>query len=497
MADIVVDNFQKGVAVSPFVGFGSMVGMDIFRKPGVIQNAPALVQQGTVTLGDNVTAQGIDSHGNIYLGTADGNIYKQAAGSPTGTYTVIGTTTSGTPVHDFAFVQDYLIISKGSATLDLYGPLSSGSAYIPDWKTGLNLSVNGYKKMVVGQDNVLYIANEGALASQTGLYPTLSTTPSAIASASCLSTGLPTNRVATTICEMNRYIVIVTCFGNAQSGKTRIYFMDRGTLDPSKTSFSLSIGVDIPERRINQLINQNNKLIMFGPDTGTFYTTNSTNYSIITTLPGRQINQTYNTLPNAVALLNNEILFGIGLNTLYQSTSQVGQGIFSLQGNSVITKAIASVGSPNLLPIVFGSILVTGTDIWQTGYKNNSLTSILDSTTSNNYLAESSKCWFESPMYDTGTYLIPRIFQNIQFNLANNLVSGQTITVSYRTAINEAYGVYAPAKSFSFTTYGTVNSFKSPFPTIPTTNIQLFVTLDSGVNGLPGNEVQLQSIILS
>lgn len=493
--NIVIDNFQKGVASSPFIGFASMVGMDIFRKPGIIQNAPALVQQSTVTLTGLVTAQGIDSHGNVYIGTNDGNVYKQA--SVGAVYTLIGTTTGNSPIHDFAFVQDYLIISKSNQTLDLYGPLIGGSGYINDWKTGLNQSVNGYKKMVVGQDNVLYIANEGALASQTGLYPTLSTSPSAIANASCLSTGLPTNRIATTICEMNRYIVIVTCFGNAQSGKTKVYFMDRGTLDASKTSFSLSIGVDIPERQINQIINQNNRLVMFGPDTGTFYTTNSTNYSIITTLPGRQLNQTYSTKPNAITLLNNEILFGIGLNTLYTSTPQVGQGVFSMQGNAVITKAIGSNGNPNLLAMIFGSILVTNTDVWQVGYTISPNIYILDSTTPNNYLAESSQCWFETPMYDTGTYLIPRIFQNIQFNLANNLVAGQIITVSYRSAINEAYGLYAPTKSFSFTTYGSVNSFKSPFPTIATTNIQLFVTFDSGTNGLPGNEVQLQSIILS
>lgn len=490
---IIIQDWQKGVASSPFTGFASMVGVDIFRKPGIIQNAPGLVQLPAITFTGLQTAQVIDANGNIYIGTSDGNFYKNNILIQSG----IGF------IHDMVIVQNYIVISKSNTTLDLFGDITSGApVYVPGWRTGLNTSSSGYKKMVLGQDNVLYIANEGALASQTGLYPTFPTASGAISNASCLSTGLPYGRVAQTICEMNRYIVIVTSFGNGTTGKTRVYFMDRGTLDPSKTSFSLSIGVDIPERKINQIVNQNNRLVMFGPDTGTFYTTNSTSYAAIAMLPNRQILQSYVTLPNAVTLLNNEILFGIGLSVLYTGSYQVGQGIFSLQGSSVVTKAISSTGNYDLGPISFGSILVTNTDTYQVGYQSTiggSSVYLLDSTGTNSYLAQAAECWFETAMYDTGTYLVPRAFQNIQFNLANNLVAGQTITVAFRTATNEQYSVPV---TFAYAKYGTVgnglnNSFKATYATRTGTNIQLRVTLDSGPSAIPGNEVQLQSIILT
>jgi len=497
---ITIQGWPKGVGASPYVGFGKMVGMDIFRKPGVIQAGVSLNQwdlghsSGYIT--SRPTVEVTDSSGNLFTGFSDGTIKY-------GSFTIA---TTGKVIHDMVIVNDYLVISKSDTELSLYGPISGAASFTLSWKTGMELSTNGWKKMFVGQDNVIYIGNETKLASITGIASSIG---SWTLNTSCLSTGIPQSRVIQTICEINRYVAIMTTVGNGTYGSAVLYYMDRGLKDTLGTSFFLTIGVPIPERFINQMVNQNNRLLFFGCDTGTIYTSNTVTYSPIAVIPGRLQAQNYTTYANAVAIINNEVLFGIGgsFNTAFDTV----YGVYSIRGNSLITKNTISsgeYGQTTSVAIGFISAFPNGTYHvgWQTGLSTFGI-DLADYRIGANYT-----CWFESPLYETGEALKPRTFQTAQFNFGNNLVSGQALKIYYRQSSNAPW-VYYATYSYSGTTLtmtfwdGTTssqvlpsnqsgfNSFASKFPVTLTTNVQVKVPFDTG-NAPYGSNIELQSIIL-
>ncbi len=498
---ITITGWQRGVASSPYLGFGKMVGMDIFRRPGIIQVGQKLTNTG-VSFTGFPTAEVIDKSGNIYIGTSDGKVYKNG---------VVQAGWGGNIIHDLLIVQDCLLIFYNQTTISLATNLSGVVTYTSSWKTGLELSTFGWKKAILGQDNVIYFGNETKLGSLVAFTPTPSVSPTSATAnlnTSCISTSLPNDRVIQTICEWNRYVVMSTSKEGNGFGNTKMYFMDRGLLDGNETSFNLSIGIEIPERYVRQLINKDNKLYFFGNDTGTFYTTDTTTYSVITALPNRLQGEVYNesfpTTPNAVALVDNEILFGIGGS--FNSAYDVVYGVYALRGTSVTCKHIISSGEYGQTNNVsIGAICVISSSQYNVGWTSNSVygVDIADFRLGTDYIP-----WFESAFYETGTSIKPRTFQTVQFNFGSNLINNQGMKLYYRSATNSAwifYATYSYATGTLTMTYadgsttsqtGTFNSFNSKFPVTITTNLQIKVTFTTGDSAPYGSNIELQSIIL-
>ena len=480
---ITIQGWQKGIANSPYLGFSKMVGLDIFRKPGIIQAGLRLDATTPITTA-LINCSCIDAQGNTYYGTNDGKFYKNT--------TLVNTSPENSPIHDMVIVYDanvsfyFIIISYQGTTLDIY-KVSDGT-FTSTWVSGLQDShdangVNGWKKMFLGQDNVVYIANVNKLASIVGF-----NSASPAINLSALSTGLPQGRTIQTICEMGKYVAISTSDGFGTSGNTKIYFMDRGTLNGTGTGFYLSLPIDIPERIINQMTTTDNRLYFFGCDTGTFYTSNSITYSAIAIIPMRLPTQNYTTYATSIAILNNEILWGIG--GAYNSAYNTVYGVYALRGNSIICKNIISSGEyGQTTSVAIGSIFnISGN--YQVGWQTGNSTFGLDTSSTN--IGTSFGCWFESPFYETGTALLPRAFETIQFNFGQNLVDNQRLRVSYRSAINKAWSTPV---IYSWKKYGAVNSLHDKFPTENTTNIQLKVEFDTNV--ITPDWFSTQSIVLA
>lgn len=490
---IKISGFEKGIATSPYKGFVKIVGLDIYKKPGIVQLGAKLINTG-LTLTGRPTASCIDPYGNKYIGTSDGYVYKNG--------TAIAS--SRGIIHDIVYVGDYILISTGGAYIDAYGPVSVGPTYLSAQFTATNFTASsyGWKKMFVGQDNVVYIGNENRLATITNIFtsvtaagtgPAVNAIGSWILNASCFSTGLPTGRIIQTLCEYNRYVCIVTSAGSGVSGNTRIYFMDRGTLDPSKTAFSLSIGIDIPEQRVWQIINQNNRLIFFGNDTGTIYTTNTVTYTPVAMLPNRIVSQSYNILqcPNAISIVENEILFGVGGGT--NSAFDTVYGVYSLKGTSLICKNIVSSGEYGQGADVFiGTITGNGSN-YRVGWKTGTTYGV-DETSFN--LNSNFNAWIESPMYDVGEPEQKATYQKIKIELGRNFeaptTSGnQRIRLSYRGATDEDYTVITP--TISSADYLGKNAIHIPAKITGLVGLQVKIEFDVGTENY-GQNIELRSV---
>jgi len=353
--------------------------------------------------------------------------------------------------------------------------------------------------MFVGQDNVVYIGNENRLATITNIYTIVTAAGTGsvvnaigswVLNASCFSTGMPTGRIIQSLVEYNRYVCIVTCQGDGNSGNTRIYFMDRGTLDPSKTSFSLSIGVDIPERKIRQIVNQNNRLIFFGPDTGTFYTTNTVTYSVLARIPGRIQGQTFTVYPNAITIVNNEVLFGIG--GVYNSAYDMTYGVYSLREGSLMCKNTISTGSYGQAGAVYiGFLQDVSIDTYLVGWQDASTYGV---DTTGTTIGTNFNCWIESPMYDCGDPEMPATFNKIKIEMGTALVAptsgNQQIRLSYRGSVNTTY---LPIITLSSANYLGYNAIHIPARISGLNGLQVKIEFDTGT-AIYGQNIELRSI---
>src|ERR1017187_2979168 len=107
---IVINKWTSGLGSSVYTGFSKVVGLDIFNKPGIIQQGLSLSNTGTVFNGLAV-AEVISLTGDSYTGTDNGDLYKNGV-----FFANIAIT-----IQDLLIVGDYLLISTIGTDLFLYG----------------------------------------------------------------------------------------------------------------------------------------------------------------------------------------------------------------------------------------------------------------------------------------------------------------------------------------------------------------------------------------
>jgi len=496
---IQVNNFQGGIATSPYVGFGKMIGLDIFRKPGIIQCNTRLVNFGSNTVGTFftglVTAQVLTPDGALFQATNNGKVYRNG--------TDLGVSRGN--IHDMVYIQDYIVIVGSTGVVDLYGPVSVGGSYISNWQTITIPSVtNGYMKATVDGTNI-YISSYNNIAKIAGF-----SAGTGVLTQNKLATNTFLGRTIQTMVGYSRYIAVMASDGYSSA----LYFVDTARIDPDGVSLYVSRPVPIQESKVVQMINYNNRLYFFGNDTGTLYITNQVSYSPVAMLPNRLQTQSYNlyNTPNSICVSGNEILLGIG--GTVNSAFDVVYGVYAFRNNSLVCKSIISTGGYGQTNVItFGSIISIVNDSYQVSWQDGTTYGV---DQSNLYIATGFNAWFESPFYETGTAIKPRTFQTVQFNFASNMVDGQRLRLKYRIASNQDWVKYADysyndntltmtfydssgAVTNTTTSEGLYNTFHSDFPVTNTTNMQIRVEFDTSfgiTSALYGTNIELQSITL-
>lgn len=122
--DLVIDNFQKGIAASPHVGFGDMRNLDISTIPGSIRinNLTELKANGaTLSINQVISIVRNPINSSQFWAVSIGGSVLQSNDSGA-TWTVIAGNTAGN-VMGLEIWKDYLFVARASA-LDVLGPLT-------------------------------------------------------------------------------------------------------------------------------------------------------------------------------------------------------------------------------------------------------------------------------------------------------------------------------------------------------------------------------------
>jgi len=422
---ITIGDWQKGTAESPYYGFGSIKNCEVFETPGALKIGNSLIPK----------LSNLQYIPVAYLKASSGDEFVLLSNDGIGTSTLYKNGVSLTNVAgqawDMVEYKGYLIISS-SVGLHAYG-ITTATAYFNTFKSGLT-SVY-YIKMIVGQDDKVYLTNGNSVATITNFVAGgFAVAPTCTLTATALD--LKDGQYAVTLEELGTKIMIGTQGGGSWSARgsqrvANIYPWNRqaGTLgNPGLADLPIKLN----ECGIHAMKSVNNILYVVAGTRGNIYKTDGTSCVKIGRLPWTQ-DRSYATsicaFPNAIELSSNNNLL-VGISPYSGNVENTGVYEINIDGKNEIvlkhTKNSSSIGviATNALDTVF------------VGFQTGS-TFGLDYTIGNSYGDYSAMA--ESQVYIVGDAIKKKTFQHIDFTLGKLFTNQQKIRLSYRKNTEVGY----------------------------------------------------------
>lgn len=479
---ITISDWQKGQVKHPIYGFGLLKNVEIFENPGIAKLKNRAVLRSTITPDQLPIAEVTDIYGNIYTLTGEtgaGKFYKNG--------TVIQSGLAN--AWDLVIYKDYVWV-RHSTVMSCYGPISIvGADWFGNVATGFNGSYNG--QLLVGQDDFLYSGNgnyvariEVTASGVSGVAPTLSTNLTAL--------DLPDGQYVSSLEEYGTKIVIGTHGGSSYSSRgnsnsARLYAWNRqlGTLgNPGLADLPIIFN----ENGVNAIKQHANKLYVSAGTQGNIYVTDSTNYIKIATLPYTKdgVIYTSSVYSNALEISPQGNLL-VGLSGDFNES--VKTGIYEINiSDPSYPISYRTPTSTNTGTIKIGFINSVSYQTLNVGWSNGSSYGV-DETDFRMYASYGGV--IESQLIKVGSYNSKKTFQHIEWSLAEPLVSGQNIRISYRKNSREDWTV---TSTWGFATTGAVMSFEDVAAIADCEYIQLKIELDQSLTTLYGYNLQLISV---
>lgn len=464
---LVISAPRQGIAPSPHVGFGNMQNLDIFSLPGVVKLNNKLANASTTAVTarikwivrDPVTVANIyavDTAGDLYVSTDSGATFADLGTQPT----------DGGAGQGLAIWKDYLFCARATA-VDLYGPLSSSPAWRNSW-AGLTLTSDTlwHPILVSKLDGELYIgagryiSNVAEVSGQNFTWDTAGTY-----SATAAALTLPEYYRVKCLAEQGNNLMIGTWIG------TNIYDNKIADIFPwDGTSTTYSDPIQINENGVNAILNIGNNLYILAGIDGKIYKSNGVQAWVIGQIPLSVADITngkyLEPYPGAIAHYKNKLFFGVS------SASTSGMGVYSLletANGSILNMEhfvdSESTGGTNELEI--GALLPIARDKLLVGYRDNTTYRIAITKTATNIYdyTTSYSGYFESPLYQVGTFLNKRTFTAMEFYLAKELAASEGIRVKFRINLTDSFTTLG---TYTTTNIGTgVTSFHEEEINIP------------------------------
>jgi hypothetical protein len=475
--DLVINQWYKGIAQSPHVGFGNMTNVDIRGNPGTFRLNNLLENKGAAVVTDHIQWL-VRNRGNNYEFYALGNsgkVYTSATGA---TWTNIPGVGAGAG-QGLAVWHNYLFVAAGSTAIDVYGPLSGSPTWTNGWKT-LDSDSTGHP-MFINKDDVLYIGAGRYLASiEENSGQTFAPGTSASYTYTSRALDLPAGYRIRCIEELGNNLMLGTFMGNA------IYDFKIADIFPwNGTDPSFDIPIHLNENGVNAMITVNNLLYVFAGNAGRVYVTNGTTATQIANIPKYIANVDGGApvfvLPGAVINHNGRIYFGLSTDNSLQG----GMGIWSIdpnpgEGNVLVREHTISTGNEGASQSLnVGAMIGYTNEIFFASWLDGSSYGI--DKLNNSLRVTSYGGYIESPLLQVGTVLNKTTFQQGEFSLVKPLVSGQGVKIKYRKNLSVAFTTIG---TFDFATLGGVISHNFTTDISEAEYLQIRIELTTGSSNL-------------
>jgi hypothetical protein len=490
---VTFEKWNTGQVKHPIYGFGLLQNVEVFENRGIAKLKNRALERTTINVDQLPIAEVKDQYGNVYTltgSTGQGSFYKNG----------VALQTAMPNPWDLAIYKDYVWVRQ-SNKLHAYGPLSGATQWFDSIDTSMSQVYNG--KLLVGQDDFLYTGNanfvskiEVLTSGTVGVAPTITFTGSAL--------DLPDGQYVTTLVEYGKNIMVGTQGGSSYADRgnypnARIYPWNRqaGTLGNPGLA---DLPIVFSENGINAMIQHANKLYVQAGTQGNVYVTDSTNFAFIGVLPYA---------PSGV--ISNSTVFANGMSVSAQGTLLIGLCTFGdQQGRGGIYEVDLKDAS---YPISYRTISTKNqglTAVTKIGFIRQSDYQTLNvgwsqgsdyGIDSSDFVLFSSYAGIiETDLRKVGGYNSKKTFEHLEWCLAEPLVAGQNIRISYRLNNKADYTLIG---TWGFTAVGdtikglgSVISFEDIGAIADAEYVQLKIELDQSESTVYGSNINLIAVRL-
>jgi len=462
-----------GIANSPHLGFGLIKNIDLEYVEGVIRAniSPTKVSSTTVTgqmanfCYDNVgNMYGTDSAGKVYKSTNNGGTWSDITGGG------MGATDCGRGI---IFWKDY-VITCGTTQMAAYGPISGSPSWvITGWTPdSLALTTAENHKMVIGPNDILYIANQRYVASlkeDTNFDPTSTGSYTFNNQALDLREDfeITTMDFLGDLLNVFAYLPPSSGIGDLKSGQ--IFPWD--TLSDSFTTPIQMRGV----RKIASCLSVGGLMYFITEDEeGAIYAFNGREVGLLRrflflTLATGETSKFYF---GGIMLMRDKIFFGLG-NSSANGTYSVGVYSYDIKTGRVILENLISTGADgSASKVVISALLATGGSnyiiAWNVSDTTYGIDKVAGTARATSYAASA-----ESPFFRVAIKKEPFTFRRVEIELARDLVSGEGVKIEYRARKNDSWTTVA---TIDYATYGGINNIGLDF-SARVENVQFRISL--------------------
>lgn len=541
---VFINNFQKGTQQNANLGIGACVGFDVYSKPGV-----AILGKAFINSGFDQNAYGYPTYmeiagagGELWVQTSTGVLlFSSNLGNTFTQANITGTPGSGSGnglvYYEgwlFAFFDTkifYYKVSTGSHTFTEFIPTVTGAITLIDKGTS---PINGNHFPFIRPDNYgFYFANGNAIGYIAQVFTPGTNAPVTFDPSGTQNSNYIYNGTIFNL-PNSEYQINVLSFlppNNLAMGTDPIQYGQGGdivtwdTVTPNTFDYPLRIfsNSNVGFGGIKQLINRNNVLYAVTGGNHSMYATNGGTFNIINDFSvisnirnplGHEypLPIFYNSFPSAALVFGNKILSGTATSTnnFYypgQSTGIFPTGVWStfFNNDGSILQQMEYVVNFNggatstwfqtgdfsyitALKTLSNGTLLVGFSNKLNGGQINGLYSFSPYT----YITDLNNTSLESELFEIGTALVPSTPEKIEINLIKNLLTGQTIEISYRTAIDQNWTIIQ-----TFIGDGTINYYSiQQHPIGATQYLQLRVRMATNMAN-SGDTPELRTIVIS
>lgn len=423
---------RQGIAQSPNLGFGALKNIDIFSSGGVARLNNILAKKTGTTVDALVKwiVRDPDTPANIFALDSNGVLYKSANSGATWTeVSVRGGTGQGLIVK-----WGYVFVCE-TTTIDVMK--ISDSSWTDNWQT-IDSDSLWHPMISSVNDNKIY-GGAGRYVFSIEEDTTFDPTNGATYTFTQQALDLPANYRIKCLEELGSRLMIGTW-----RGTTITDFKIADIFPWDRVSPSFNKPVQIAENGVNAMKTIGNSIIVLAGVNGTIYKTDGVNVYPIGQIPeyiadldgGKFLEP----MPGAIINFKGIPYFG-----LTNSVGGVdGTGVWSLMqtssGNILNFEHQISTNETGLNDIVkIGSLLSLSRDEILVGWQDDKNTAYgIDKTTNTSYTT-GYEAYFESPLYQVGTFLNKRQFRQLEILFTKELASNEGIKVYYRINLTDSW----------------------------------------------------------
>lgn len=458
---------MQGIAQSPHLGYADVRNIDIMSVPGVAKLNTITVKKTGTTVDAQVywivqnpvnTAEffALDSNGVVYTSTDSGATWSELSDR-------------GGSGQGLAIWKGYLFVAE-DATIDVYGPLASSPSWTDNWKT-IDSDILWHPMITSINDGKLY-GGAGRYVFSIEELTTFAPGTGASYTFTAQALDLPSTYRIKCLAELGGNLMIGTWKG------TNVYDQRVADIFPwDRSSVSFGQPIEMAEYGVHAMLNIGYSLVVLAGINGTIFRCDGANAYPIGQLPqdlsGGKYIEYY---PGAICNYKKKLFFGVGQGG---TTAVPGMGVYSLeqtgQGSKLALEHLVSTlsdGTTN--PLKVSALAPVTRDTLLIGWRDNTTYGIdLTSATSYAYTTDYSGS-FTSALYVVGSIDTPRKFEQLRFQLAKKLATGEGVKIEYRTNLTDSFTTIG---TYTYATIGGVVSHKTT-PNIPACEmVQLRVSL--------------------